>query len=180
MKWKGLLFLAVGLVTGMLLGAVILSNGQPAAGSLVSRRNPPVVGSPAPDFVLNRLGGGSQRLSALKGKPVVVNFWATWCPPCKEEMPLLDQYAQKYDQRLVVIGVDSEESESQVAGFIKEMGVRFPILLDTYGVATDLYFVRNFPMTFFIDEQGVLRSQHLGQLQEDILVRYLATIGIKP
>lgn len=179
MQGKQRLFLlGGGLLAGVLIGALVLvlSANRPAQSS---RRLPPTVGNPVPDFILPLLDGGSQRLSDLKGKPVVVNFWATWCGPCRAEMPLLDRYAAKYDGKLVVIGVNSEEKESVIRPFQKELGIRFPLVLDQTGSVTILYFVHDFPFTFFVDKDGVLRAQHLGQLDENVLVRYLKTIGIE-
>lgn len=180
LKLKGILFLFGGLLLGVFLGVLVYTGSQ---GGLVNsssgQKLPPAVGSAAPDFSLPGLGGSQQGLNEAQGKPVVVNFWATWCPPCVEEMPLLDKYAQKYAGQLVIYGIDSAEEEAQVARFISDNEIRFPILLDEDANVTDAYFVRNFPATFFIDADGVLRAQHLGTLREDLLIRYLATIGIQ-
>lgn len=179
-KWKGIIFLLAGLSIGVLLGLLVYTNGAQATGaSAANRVLPPVVGSAAPAFQLPLLSGGSRGLSDLKGKPVLINFWATWCLPCKDEMPLLNRYAQKYQTQLTVIGIDSSEDAALVKPYIDTMGIQFPILLDSNGAVTDRYFVRNFPITFFVDADGILRAQHLGELTEDLLVRYLETIGIK-
>lgn len=182
MKWKGALILLGGLTLGLSLGFLVyVSGGHPATGageSVVSA--PPTVGAMAPDFDLPLLNGGQKKLSSLRGKPVVINFWATWCLPCKEEMPLLEKYAAKYSDRLVVLGVNSGEAESLIQPYTSELGISFPILLDHDERVTDQYFVRNFPITFFVDGQGIIRGQSLGLLQENLLVRYLKTIGIEP
>jgi cytochrome c biogenesis protein CcmG, thiol:disulfide interchange protein DsbE len=126
------------------------------------------------------LVGGSQKLSALRGKAVMINFWATWCPPCKEEMPLFERYSQKYSGGLVLLGIDSGEDAAQVRSFINGMDLTYPILLDLEGDAVSQYYAKNLPSTFFVDSQGILRGQHLGLLTEDLLVEYLKTIGIAP
>ena len=179
--WKGGLLLLGGLVLGVLFGILIFYNSS--AGSVLpdgSRALPPTVGAPSPDFSLPQLGESERRLSDLRGTPVVINFWATWCPPCIEEMPLLDHAAADYSGKMVVLGINSGESPELVQPFLEKNGITFPILLDQTESVTDLYFVRNFPMTFFIDADGVLRAQHIGVLREDQLSRYLTTIGIEP
>ncbi len=171
------------LVAGMLViltAAYIYANRQSLFGTSSAPRRPPTVDLPAPEFDLPLLGGGSQKLSALRGKPVVINFWATWCPPCKEETPLLQRYSQKYAGKLVLLGIDRGEDADTVYPFVKEMGLTYPILLDETERAVADYYARDIPVTFFIDEQGILRGQHLGLLTEDLLVRYLKTIGIEP
>ena len=178
-KLKGIAFLLVGLLIGGILGALVLLGG-PAGSASNSRRLPPTVGSPVKDFQLTALDGSAMRLSTLQGKPVVINFWATWCAPCREEMPLLNQYAEKYADRVIVLGVNDGETEQQIDEFLVETPVAFPILLDTTNAVTDDYYVRSLPMTFFIDAEGVLRAQHLGMLSENLLARYLQTIGIEP
>jgi cytochrome c biogenesis protein CcmG, thiol:disulfide interchange protein DsbE len=178
-RWKGALFLLGGLLAGVLLGLIVFFSGQPAVGAdPADRRLPPAVGGPAQDFELPLLGGSTQKLSELRGKPVVINFWATWCGPCRDEMPLLERFAQEYAGQVVVLGVNSGEGESQVTPFVEELKITFPILLDLDEQVTNLYFVRNFPITFFVDAEGVVRAQHLGILREDLLLRYIETIGL--
>lgn len=174
-------YLAGGLILAVLLGLVVLLSalrGARPGGS--ERKLPPTVGAAVPDFELTRLEGLPVQLSRLKGTPVVINFWATWCPPCKEEMPLLERYGKKYAGKLAILGVDSEEEASLVEPFVNGIGITFPVLLDRSGRVSDLYFVKDFPYTFFVDQGGVLRAQHLGLLSEDLLVQYLKTIGIQP
>lgn len=178
-KFKGIAFLLAGLLIGGILGALVLLGGPPGNAS-GSRRLPPTVGSPVKDFQLDALDGDAVQLSDLQGKPVVINFWATWCAPCEEEMPLLNQYAEKYADRMVVLGVNFGETKEQIERFLVETPVTFPILLDSTNTVTDSYYVRSFPMTFFVDAEGVLRAQHLGMLTETSLARYLKTIGIEP
>ena len=178
-RLKGPLFLLAGLLLGVALGALVLLTGPGQPGTR-ERRLPPSVGSVAPDFSLKKLGGGNQKLSDLKGKPVVINFWATWCPPCKEEMPLLQRYASQYGEQMVLLGVDYAEQEPVVQEFVDTMGITFPILLDGDGSVSNLYFVRNYPTTFFVDAEGVVRAQHLGLLTEEMLQKYLKTIGLEP
>ena len=179
MRFKGALFLLAGLLLGVALGALVLMSGPSRAGTR-ERQLPITVGSVAPDFSLAQLGGKPLKLSDLKGKPVVVNFWATWCPPCKEEMPLLQRYSSQFGEQMILLGVDYAEQEPVVQDFVDQMGITFPILLDSDGAVSNLYYVRNYPTTFFIDAEGVVRAQHLGLLTEDSLQKYLKTIGLEP
>ena len=177
---KGFLVLAAGLGLGLLLGALVYLGGPGAADLPGSdRRLPPTVGSPAGDFTLERLDGETVQLSDLQGKAVLVNFWATWCVPCRAEMPLIEQYAQQYGDQLVVLGVNYAESPRAVADFVAEVGITFPILLDRDGRTADSYFVRSYPATFFIDQQGIIRAQHLGVLTTEQMPVYLETVGVQ-
>lgn len=167
------------LVVLALIGLFLLrgAGDRPAA---ANRQLPPTVGTTLPDFELIGIDDTVHLLSDYQGKKVIINFWATWCPPCVEEMPLLQAYAQKYTGELVVLGVNSMETLDNVRPFIEEMGITFPILLDEAGLVSDRYFVKDYPYTFFVDESGVLRAQHIGLLSEERLVRYLRTIGLEP
>jgi cytochrome c biogenesis protein CcmG, thiol:disulfide interchange protein DsbE len=176
-KGKTLLFMLGGLTFGVLFGILLLFL-QSHSNPVNSQRLPPTVGSAMKDFSLKNLSGEQVNISGFKGKPIVLNFWATWCPPCKEEMPLLEQTAKANTGNLLVIGVDYAEEKSVVEQFILDRKITFPILLDQGGIVSEMYFVKNYPMTFFIDRDGVLRAQHLGQLSNELLTRYLEQIGI--
>jgi peroxiredoxin len=139
----------------------------------------PVVGAPAPDFTLTDLEGVSYTLTELQGHAVLLNFWATWCYPCREEMPLLDSAQARYTQAgLIVLGIDADESAEHVAEFRDELDVTFPLLLDPGGDVQQLYRIRGYPTTFFVDAEGVIRAQHIGILGEARLNRYLEAVGI--
>jgi|SRR5690348_8241518 len=136
----------------------------------------PVVGRPAPAIQLPTLAGSEASLSDYKGRPVVVNFWATWCEPCKQEMPALQAAAASHPD-MVVLGVDNVESAVKVKPFVDQLGVRFPILLDEDGSVMERYQVTGLPTSFFIDRSGTLRSLYRGALTEEILRSSLASIG---
>jgi len=178
-RYKVILFMLGGLLLGALLGVLVFINHSDTI--FHGERNlPPTVGSPAPDFELHTGDGQSIKIANLKGRAVVINFWATWCGPCREEMPLFQKYAQEQENRLTFLGVNEQEGLEQVGQFTRDLGIQFPILFDLDGSVAGRYYVRSFPATFFVDSDGVLRAQHLGQMNEDLLVQYLATIGIKP
>ena len=122
-------------------------------------------GFSAPDFTLDRLGGGQMVLSGLRGKAVIVNLWASWCPPCRAEMPALEKVYRAYqDQGLEVLAVNTtaQDSEAAAAAFARDFGLTFPILLDRTGAVSNRYLLRGLPTTFFIDRQGVIREVVVG------------------
>lgn len=125
----------------------------------------PREGFPAPDFTLPALDGGDVTLSALRGQVVVVNLWTAWCPPCREEMPALDEVYQRYrEQGLVVLGVNStfQDDEETAAAFVRDLGLRFPILFDRKGTVSRRYELQALPTTYFVDRQGVIREVVIG------------------
>jgi thiol-disulfide isomerase/thioredoxin len=118
----------------------------------LSAASPPVA---APDFQLVDVTGALHRLQDQRGKVVFLNFWATWCSPCREEMPLMEQLSQALRQQPFVIWtVNLQESREQVAGFMTENRLHFPALLDADGTVTTLYNVRGLPTTYLIDCAG--------------------------
>lgn len=134
-------------------------------------------GQLAPDFELVGLDGTPVRLSEWRGRPLLVNFWATWCGPCRQEMPLLQAAAERYaDQGLVVVGVDVGEPAEAVADYARGLGIQFPILLDSTQDVSDLYRVYGLPTSFFLDRQGVVDFHLIGPLDARTLERQLDSI----
>ena len=134
-------------------------------------------GQLAPDFVLQFADGQRTRLSDWQGQPVVLNFWATWCAPCREEMPELVAAHERYqDEGLVIVGVNAQESASQAAGFMGQYNMAFPVALDSRGDVQQLYNVRGLPTTFFIDREGRIADRWAGLLTERLLEEQLAEI----
>ncbi len=123
----------------------------------------PEVGALAPDFLLERLDSGEIRLSQFRGRPVVLNFWATWCSPCRKEMPqLINAYDSLQAEGLVVIGLNLQEGKSIVKPFADDFGIKFPVAIDRDGEVGDRYRLLGLPTTFFIDRNGVVRSVFTG------------------
>jgi thiol-disulfide isomerase/thioredoxin len=122
------------------------------------------VGSLAPDFGLRDVKTGEiVRLSEMRGRPVWVNFWATWCPACKEEMAEIQRYYERYKgDGLVVIGVDVQESEASVREFVGQGGYEWSFVVDSDGGVTDRFFVDGIPAHFFVDAEGVIRAIQVG------------------
>lgn len=124
------------------------------------------------------LAGDPVTLSDFKGKAVLVNFWATWCPPCLDEMPLIDDYADRFKEELVVLAINAGENEPVVRNFAAEYDFSFNILLDPTNSAAKRYHVYGYPTTMFFDEEGDIQSTHIGELNEKLLINYLLKIGI--
>jgi peroxiredoxin len=118
---------------------------------------------PAPGFTLAALAGGQDTLSQFKGQVVLVNFWATWCGPCQQEMPLLDQMYKKYKPAgFTLIGVNVDKDESPVKALMAKKPVSFPVLLDPANQVSKAYHVNEMPSTVIIDRKGDIRWVHLG------------------
>jgi thiol-disulfide isomerase/thioredoxin len=138
----------------------------------------PFVGSPAPNIELQTLSGSLINLSDMKGRVVLLNFWATWCAPCQLEMPLLQARASQYPTDLVILGIDYNEDPALVRDFVTNLKITFPILLDPGSKVQDLYRVRGYPTTVFVDGQGVIRVVQIGELSGTMLDNYLKKLGI--
>ncbi len=122
-------------------------------------------GAPAPPIDLNVLGGGKANLAEDRGKVVLVNFWATWCEPCKSEMPALQRLADELQsQPFKLYSVDLQEDEESIQDFQRQFGLNLYVLLDGDGAVTRAYGVRGLPATFVIDRAGVVRVTRLGPL----------------
>lgn len=141
----------------------------------------PKVGQLAPDFTLQTLGGTTVRLSQWRSRPVIINFWATWCVACRAESTLLERtYQQKATQGLVVLGVNvtQEDTLASVRNYVTTSALTFPITLDSHGAVTDAYHVPGLPVTFFIDAQGIIRNVIVGQMHNVDLIEGLKLIGV--
>jgi peroxiredoxin len=146
------------------IGWTILSR-VPMTAANNEERSAPREGFSAPDFTLDLLGGGQVTLSELRGKVVVVNLWASWCPPCRAEMPAIEKVYRSYaDLGLVVLGVNTtyQDSESAAQAFVNEYSLTFPIPLDRDGSVSQRYALSGLPTTFFIDRKGIIRSVIVG------------------
>jgi peroxiredoxin len=137
----------------------------------------PQPGALAPDFSLTTLDAQASSLGDLRGQTVLINFWATWCPPCRAELPALQAAYERYGDRVAFLGVDVKESSDAVASFIPQFGLTFPILLDSDGAVSDrLYQVRGIPTTLFLSPDGTVSARHVGPLTEADIERYLAPL----
>jgi peroxiredoxin len=131
-------------------------------------------GQRAPDFSLTSLSGEPVKLSDYSGQVVLINMWATWCPPCKAEMPTIDQYYQAHrDDGFVVLAVNSQEKADSVNSFIQDSGFTFPVLLDDQATVMDQYNVLGLPTSFIISRDGTIQHTHTGQITKDQLEQYI-------
>ena len=123
----------------------------------------------APDFALPTLDGATVRLSDLRGRWVLVNFWATWCAPCRDEMPYLDRLATDYADCLTVLAVNMRESEATVRAFATELDLRLPILMQPDDATLLAYYVRGLPISVLIDPEGNVVQQIAGPIQPGVV-----------
>jgi cytochrome c biogenesis protein CcmG, thiol:disulfide interchange protein DsbE len=135
------------------------------------------IGEPAPSLVVPQLGGGTVDLAALRGRPVWVNFMATWCPPCVDELPRMNAFAARYaDEGLVVVAVDVREDEGTVKAFAESLETAFPVALDGDGAAQRQWGAYALPVHYWIDADGVVRDGALGGIGPDAMAESLAKI----
>lgn len=152
----------------MRAAAAMLCAGLIVATAGCKPSGPPVSGDLAPEFVLQSTAGAIRKLSNYRGKVVLVNLWATWCPPCVAELPVLDQLAAKYaDKGLVVLAVAGDEDVRAVHDFLARSPVKFEVLLDPNGAIGTAYGITGYPETFFVDRQGRLSDKIIGPLPHE-------------
>ncbi len=154
----------------------IWNSRMPASAEPLVLTPGPAVGRPAPDFSLTTLDGETVSLAALRGKPVVLNFWATWCGPCQREMPVLQSAAQRFAGEVVILGVDEGEMPNVVQDFVSVYRVNFPVPLDIDQTVGDQYGVQGLPTTFFIDADGIIRHRWMGEMNAIVLAEGIAKI----
>lgn len=165
----------------LLLGGLLWALGgcQGQAAPTAEGTLPPVLLTveprPAPDTVLPRLEGGETTLAEWKGRGIVLNFWATWCFPCREEMPALVDFSNEH-QDIVVVGVNDREDADTARAFVEEYAISFPILLDERGVMGNRLGVVGLPTTVFIGPDGKLMGRHVGQLDGEILEAWVPAL----
>lgn len=159
----------------LLIGAAwIWFSASPAETMTAGGVPAPQVGFLTPGFNLPALGGGTISTDSLLGQPLVLNFWASWCPPCRSEMPAMQRvYAEYQDQGLVFLGINAtnQDSISAATEFVEEFGLTFPNVFDTGGRATNDYQVRSLPTTFFVDRQGRIQEIIVGGPISEALLR---------
>lgn len=137
---------------------VLVAAGCPSTAEIGTSK-----GDVAPDFSLPNLGGGSQSLRDLRGSTVILTFWASWCAPCRAEMPDMQvAYGELRDRGLVVVGVNEGETLERVEAFVQEFGLTFPIVLDEKQGTARTYGVRAYPTTLVIDGEGVIQEVVVG------------------
>jgi thiol-disulfide isomerase/thioredoxin len=189
---KVFVLLLAGAALGVGAGAAFwFAPGSPAETSLrpaaalhraaITAAPAPIVGAPAPDFTLSDLQDHPVKLSGLGHKIVLINFWATWCDPCREELPLLDRIAKKYENSLQVIAVETGEPKDEVRSFAESLSIAsLTVLLDPSFAVRDLYLVRGLPTSFFIDADGIVHQIKIGALDSSEIDTILSRMGVAP
>ena len=175
-----LIFCVMSLLNVGLLAFLLTQLLTPAPKTSVSD---PLIGHPAPNFTLAMLGPSTGKnalsLSDFKGKSVVLNFWASWCAPCKDELPLLEstwKQMQAQGKDVVFLGIDFQESSSTASSFLQQNGITYPAVLDANGSVALKYGITSLPDTIFIDHNGMVKSRVLQQLTAQALSSNLQLI----
>ena len=189
-RWRGLLLLLAVIAGATAFYLAVRPSGAastPTGGGVLPldpQRNhtsrPPAaaLGRAAPDFRLTTLDGQSLRLSDLQGKTVLMNFWATWCPPCRQEMPEIVSASARYrDRGFTVVSVDEQEDAGTVSKWVTEFGMQFPVVLDTSGqVGRAFRAGSQFPTSLFIDPSGIITEIKYGPMDRQYLDQRLAQL----
>ncbi|BCJ86698.1 TlpA family protein disulfide reductase [Effusibacillus dendaii] len=139
----------------------------------------PQPGKMAPDFALRDMAGQTVRLSDLRGKPVLINFWASWCGPCRQEMPDLVKKSETYKDQITFVGINLTSSESDakdVQSFLQEFHVKYPILLDEEGQVSNLYQVLGIPTTVSINPDGMIVDRITGAMNADQMEKVMQNL----
>lgn len=153
MSKKLKIILTILLASGLLIAGCGSDSSSPAA----------VVGNPAPDFQLPDLDGQTISPNDLKGKPILLNFWASWCGPCRSEMPYLQEiYEERSGEGFMLLAINTGESSPQVQEFLQAYNLSLPVLLDTQNSVAEQYGIQYLPTTFFIDGEGIIQEKIVG------------------
>jgi len=152
------------IILAVVLASVLVSGLVMAGGSVgCTPAQGTQIGNLAPDFQLSGLDGQTISLSDFRGKPVLINFWASWCNPCRAEMPFLQRMHEEWaDKGLVILAGDIGESPSRVNKFVESFGLSFLVLLDARQEVAREYNIRSIPTTFFIDKNGKIQDMKIG------------------
>lgn len=134
----------------------------------------PQAGFIAPDFTLLTMEGETVILSEMRGQAVLVNFWASWCGPCRAEMPAMQRIYEEYEEQgftILAVNVTSQDSRSAASAFVTQYGLTFPILMDETGAVSRAYHLNAFPSSYFIDRNGIIQEVVLGGPMSEALLR---------
>ncbi len=156
----------------LVLLAVGLANRSPVTGKSGFTR----VGKPAPVFVLPRVGGGEIDLAGYSGEPMVINFWASWCPPCRQEALVLEDAWRAHVDDVQFVGVDIQDADGDAESYLAEFNITYPNGLDRQGRVTVDYGVIGLPVTFFVNKTGVVERRWVGAISRDKLEAWVAEL----
>lgn len=158
--------IGAGILAGLLLFAVyqhFYKAGDPGAIQASTTTAGIDIGLMAPTFTLKNLAGEKVDLKEYKGRKIMINFWATWCPPCKEEMPAMEKFYKNHSEEIEILAINLDP-QNDVKAFAEKNKLSFPILLDESGTTQQIYQIISIPTTFIIDEDGVILRKHIGSM----------------
>jgi cytochrome c biogenesis protein CcmG, thiol:disulfide interchange protein DsbE len=175
------MFVGAGLLVLGVVAALLLASPEQATSSTDNSSVgedlsviPAPVNFAAPDLTLNDLDGAQASLADFRGQVVLVNNWATWCPPCKAEMPTLQAYYEEHkDQGFLLVGIEAGEPVDEVAQFVDDYKLTFPIWLDPQNKALSAFHNQSLPSSYLIDREGVVRLAWVGAVSKSILEKYV-------
>jgi thiol-disulfide isomerase/thioredoxin len=172
--------LAVAILVALIAGWLLFGGGlQAVVGRFVRPTIPGEVGRPAPAFTAETTAGQRISLADFRGRVVLINFWATWCAPCRAEMPEIEAAYQAHRGRgFEVVAINVQEGPAEVQPFMAELGLSFPALLDQDGTITRRYLARALPSTYLVDRNGVVSFSRLGPVTREMLEEQLAKSGL--
>lgn len=137
-------------------------------------------GNKAPDFALKTLDGKEMKLSDMAGKKVILNFWATWCPPCKAEMPHMQEfYEEQKDSGIEILAVNlttAEKNSDDIGAFLKDYGLTFPVILDSLGEVGQTYSALTIPTSYIVDSSGIIRKKIVGPMDKEMMQELMDSI----
>ena len=162
----------------LLLAAIVLLAAACKTSPNEGVREAPEIGAIAPAFTLENTEGSEIALADHRGQVVLINFWATWCPPCRQEMPGIQAMYEAHQGDLAVLAIDNDEPLSLVLDFQKEFGLTFDILIDPAARVQNQYMIRSYPTSLFVDQNGIIRFIHIGLMTETQLANYLSDLGL--
>lgn len=165
------------LIVGVLIAAVLVGILFMGLGKNPAEIRSPLIGKPAPAFALRQAGTSNTiDIAQFRGKPLVVNFWATWCGPCWEEHPVLVASARMMQPNVQFLGVVFQDKEEKILGFLQQRGESYPTVVDDAGKTAIAYGVGGIPETYFIDANGVIVAKYNGPMSSDILQAHLQKV----
>src|SRR3989338_5641489 len=172
---------SIGIITIIIAAIAFIELNKPKGNVIASdyKNTGITIGKNAPDFELETLEGKRAKLSDYRGKKVILNFWASWCPPCREEMPEFQRIYSENQDKIVVLGVNLQESKENAELFVKKLGITFPILLDPNAQVKDMYNVFTQPVAYFIDSNGKIVDKKFGPLTNEEINVKIAKMNVK-